>query len=42
MCFDIRYQKLCPEVKIAIDEYFSNHENQDSIIKKRIGNFLGI
>jgi hypothetical protein len=42
MCFDIGYQKLCPEVKIAIDEYFSSHENQDSIIKKRIGNFLGI
>ena len=43
MCFDIHYQKLYPEVKIAIDEYFSNPDNQDSImLKKRIGNFLGI
>jgi hypothetical protein len=43
MCFDIHYQKLYPEVKIVIDEYFSNPDNQDSImLKKRIGNFLGI
>ena len=43
MCFDISYQKIYPEVKIAIDEYFSNTENQDSmLLKKRIGDFLGI
>ena len=43
MCFDISYQKLHPEVKIAINEYFSNPDNQDSImLKKRIGDFLGI
>ena len=43
MCFDIRYQKLCPEVKVAIGEYFSNTDNPDSMmLKKRIGVFLGI
>ena len=43
MCFDISYQKLCPEVKVAIDEYFSNLKNPDSMmLKKRIGIFLGI
>lgn len=43
MCFDNRYQKLFPEVKIAIDEYFFNTDNSDSMmLKKRIGIFLGI
>jgi hypothetical protein len=43
MCFDIDYQKLFPEVKAAINEYFSKLDDPGLILlKKRIGIFLGI
>ena len=43
MCFDLGYQKMCPEVKTSIDELFSKPSNSDDeILKKRIGPFLGV
>jgi hypothetical protein len=41
MCFDIGYQQLWPEVKNAIDAFFSSPGNQDSeFLKNRISPFM--
>ena len=43
MCFDLRYQKLEPEVKTAIDVFLSATGSSDfEIIKHRIAPFFGI
>ena len=43
MCFDVGYQKLCPEVKDTIDEFFSTLGSPESeLLKNRIGPFLGV
>jgi hypothetical protein len=43
MCFDLRYQKLVPEVKTAIDVFLSTAGSSDlEILKRRIAPFLGI
>jgi hypothetical protein len=43
MCFDVDYQKLCPEVKIEIDVFFSSLEKSEfESLKSRIGPFMGI
>jgi hypothetical protein len=43
MCFDLRYQKLEPEVKTAIDVFLSTAGSSDfEVLKNRIGPFLGI
>jgi hypothetical protein len=43
MCFDLGYQKMCPEVKTTIDEFFSTPgDSINEIFKRRIGPFLGV
>ena len=43
MCFDLRYQKLEPEVKTVIDVFLSTAGNSDfENIKNRITPFFGI
>jgi hypothetical protein len=43
MCFDLRYQKLEPEVKTAIDVFLSTAGSSGfEILKNRIAPFLGI
>lgn len=43
MCFDLRYQKLEPEVKTAIDVFFAQNSSPEyEAMKMRIGPFIGI
>ena len=43
MCFDVGYQKHCPELKDTIDEFFSTPGSPESeVLKNRIGPFLGV
>jgi len=43
MCFDLRYQKLEPEVKTAIDVFLSTAGSSGfEILKNRIAPFFGI
>lgn len=43
MCFDIRDQESWPEIKTAIDEFFSTSGSPDfESLKNRIGPFLGV
>jgi hypothetical protein len=42
MCFDPAYQKLFPEVKTMIDQFFFDTSNpESSMLKNRIRKFLG-
>jgi hypothetical protein len=43
MCFDVRYQKLYPEVKTLIDKFFSTSDSNDfEKLKTRLRPFLGV
>ena len=43
MCFDLRYQKLEPEVKTAIDVFLTTAGSSDlEYLKNRIAPFFGI